>query len=129
MYRTLGFALGILCIATVSGCANSASKGVEEGRLVRLNTEEIREVLIGHSENWPGQGSVYYKEDGTIENIWNGEETTGEWWTENDLRCYDVAEWGGQFCHELYREGDKILFVRDGTDKIAPQELVEGKLF
>ncbi len=129
MYRTLGFLLGFACLAAIAGCAASASKGVEEGRLERLGTDEIREVLTGRSENWPGQGSVYYKEDGTIENIWKGEETTGTWWAENDLRCYDVAEWGGESCHQLYREGDKILFVRDGTDTIAPQELVDGKQF
>ncbi len=110
MHRTLGFVFGIVCIAAVAGCAaNSASKGVEEGTLVPMNTEEILAAVTGNSEVWPGSGAGYYQEDGTFLGIWKGDEAQGPWWVENDVRCYDVEEWAASGAMSSIAEATKLF--------------------
>lgn len=116
---------------TLASCASnqSASQRVEEGKLVRLTTEEIVQAVTGNSEVWPGRGSGYYNPNGQYEGIWDGHRAEGPWWVENDVRCYDVEPWGGEWCHELYQEGNQIRFVRQGSDKVLNTILKEGKQF
>ena len=127
MTKTFGFAVSFLCLVAVAGCApQTAEKRVAEGTLVPMNTEEILVAITGNSEVWTGHGAGYYQEDGTLLGIWDGDEADGNWWVENDVRCYDVEEWGGEWCHEFYRQGAVIVLVRQGTDKILPNQIQAG---
>ena len=128
MKRALGFGIGLFSLIVIAGCETSPStqEMVDQGALVPMTTDEIMEAVNGNSEVWPGHGAGYYQEDGTFLGIWDGDEAQGPWWVENDVRCYDVEEWGGEWCHEFYRQGDTIVLVRQGTDKILPNRIEEG---
>ena len=126
MKRALGLGIGLFGLLAIAACAPSTKELVEQGELVPMTTDEILEAVTGNSEVWPGKGAGYYQEDGTFLGIWEGDEAQGPWWVENDVRCYDVEEWGGEWCHEFFRRGDEIVLVRQGTDKILPNRIEEG---
>lgn len=131
MSKPVVAAVGLIAILSIAACKTTSSTQelVVQGELVRLTTDEIVEAVTGHSEVWPGRGSGYYNPNGRYEGIWDGDVVEGDWWVENDIRCYDVVDWGGEWCHELYRDGDKVVFVRQGTDLVLDTTLVEGKQF
>ena len=122
----LRFAFGLIGMLAIAACAPSAKELVEQGELVPMTTDEILEAITGNSEVWPGNGAGYYQEDGTFLSIWKGDEGNGTWWVENDIRCYDVEKYGGEWCHEFYRQGDEIVLVRQGTSKILSNRIEEG---
>ena len=128
MRKPVVAAVGLVAVLAVAACETppSTQELVEQGELVRMTTDEISEAITGNSEVWPGQGAAYYQEDGTLLAIWEGDEAEGTWWVENDVRCYDVAEWGGEWCHEFYRRGEEIVLTRQGKNKILPNLIEEG---
>ena len=128
MKKFLGVTVGLIAMLAVAGCETSPStqEMVDQGALVPMTTDEIMEAVNGNSEVWPGHGAGYYQEDGTFLGIWDGDEAQGPWWVENDVRCYDVEEWGGEWCHEFYRQDGEIVLVRQGTSKILPNRIEEG---
>ena len=127
MTKVMGFAVGLAGLLAIAACESaSLEQGVAEGTLVRMNTEEILAAITGNSEVWPGKGAGYYQEDGTLLGIWKGDEAQGTWWVENDVRCYDVEEWGGEWCHEFYLRGDEIVLSRQGTGGIGSNRIEPG---
>ena len=116
--------LGLVGLLALAACTQSASvkQAVAEGTIVPMNTEETIAVYSGNSEVWPGKGAAYYQEDGTLLGIWKGDKVQGTWRVENDVRCQDVVEWGGEWCHKLYlREDGVIVGHRVGTDTLTPE--------
>ena len=128
MRKIFGLALGLSGLLAIAACETppTTQELVEQGALVPMTTDEILEAVTGNSEVWPGYGAGYYQEDGTFLGIWEGDEAQGPWWVENDIRCYDVEEWGGEWCHEFYRQDGEIVLVRQGASKILPNRIEEG---
>ena len=130
MTKVFGFAVVLAGLLAIAACESTQSVSLEqavaEGTMVRMTTEEIRTAITGNSEGWPGKGAAYYREDGTLLGIWKGDEAQGTWWVEDDVRCYDVEEWGGEWCHEFYLRGDEIVLSRQGTGGIGSNRIEPG---
>jgi len=126
MKRTFNLIITLFGLLAFAACAQSKQDLVEKSELVPMSTDEILAAVTGNSEVWPGQGAGYYQEDGTFLGIWEGDKAQGPWWVENDIRCYDVEEWGGEWCHEFYRQGEEIVLVRQGTNRILPNKIEPG---
>lgn len=120
--------LGAIACSVITSCQElqSTPQSSEQTSLVPMTTDEILEAITGNSEVWPVHGAGYYRADGTFLGVWDGQEAEGTWWVENHVRCYDVAEWGGEWCHEFYRRGEEIVLVRQGTDSILPNRIEPG---
>ena len=128
MKSPLSIAVGVIGMLAVAACETppSTQELVEQGTLVPMTTDEIMEAVNGNSEVWPGRGAGFFQEDGVFKGHWDGEDAEGNWWVENNVRCYDVEEWGGEWCHEFYRQNGEIVLLRQGTDKILPNRIEEG---
>ena len=128
MRKILGLALGLSGLLAIAACETppSTQELVEQGALVPMTTDEIMEAVNGNSEIWIDHGAGFYQEDGVFKGHWDGDGAEGTWWVENDVRCYDVEEWGGEWCHEFYRQDGEIVLVRQGTSKILPNRIEEG---
>jgi hypothetical protein len=120
------FAVFFIIATTSCQALQSSSEPSKQDVLVPMTTEEIVETIAGNSELWLGHGAGYYQEDGSFFGNWDGREVHGSWRVENDVRCYDVEEWGGEWCHEFYRQGEIIVLKRVGTDTILPIQIEEG---
>ncbi len=124
MRKCVVLMLGLAGLLALAACTQSVSveQAVAEGTIVPLNTEETIAVYSGNSEVWPGKGAAYYQEDGTVLGIWKGDKIQGTWWVENDMRCYDVVEWDGEWCHKMYRREDGVFVGhRVGSDTLSKE--------
>ncbi len=128
MKKTLGLGIVLASFLAIAACETlpSVEELVEQGALVPMTTDEIMKAVNGNTEVWPGKGAGFYQKDGAFIGHWGGDTAAGTWWVENDIRCYDVEEWGGEWCHEFYRQDGEIVLVRQGTSKILPNRIEEG---
>ena len=126
MKTIIQFSLIVASMLVITACAPSAKELVRQGQMVRMNSDEILIAIRGNSEVWPGRGAGYYQEDGMFKGHWDGDAAEGTWWVENDVRCYDVESWGGEWCHEFYRKAGEIILLRQGTDKILSNRIEKG---
>ena len=81
-------------------------------------TAEVGEVTGTMTDGLEARDVVIRGEDGTLLGIWKGDKVQGTWWVENDIRCYDVEKWGGEWCHKYYLREGEIVGHRVGTDTI-----------
>ena len=129
MKKILGLVIGSVALLTIAACQTTPStqEAVAAGTLTPMTTDEILELVTGKTITYPN-GREYHGEGGAFEGVWKGEPVEGTWWVENDVRCYDVEEWGGEWCHDFYWEEDQIVLGRQGEDKLFRDiGLLEGK--
>ena len=119
MKSAFGLVLGLFSLTMIVGCEPEPSTQdlVEQGKLLKINNEELAELLTGRTLIGP-RGEEYHGEGGAFEGSWDGTVVQGTWRIDNDMRCFDVVEWGGELCHHFYREGDEIAIMRAGKDEL-----------
>jgi hypothetical protein len=117
-----------LALIALSACqtTESTQQAPANDDLQRLTGDEILAVIANKTLLY-GDGGDFYAADGSFTGLWKGQSAAGTWWVENDVRCYDVEEWGGEWCHEFYWEGDTLVLARQGEDKmLRGVQLLDG---
>ena len=127
MNRILGFAVGYMALLAIGAC-QATEQAASDNKLVKLGEDEIREVLTGNTMFTARGGVYYFSEDGFFDATWKGDPATGTWYVENDFYCYDVEDWGGEWCYNLYWDGDELVGTRLGkSEQFRGGRIEEGK--
>ena len=142
--KHLLLAIGLSALVAACGTTpeDARMQAKESGMAQVTGAETLEQVFAGNTYYTTGtengaawEFAALYKADGTAHGRtwWDGGEKTGNaaWGAEGDLFCSKWDnDWGGgdKSCFEVYKDGQKIMFVRvsGSGDTIGEGELKPG---